>query len=162
LIVAKHYSIVKMGWVSAAPGLGMFVGNFVGGWMTDKVLLNRLKPLILISTTGTVFGMWMIIHAPNNAPLLSGIMFITGLVFHMSYPAIFSYPMAVTTTYTLPIAVSVINMVGNIGAFLSPIVSGYLIDVFHNYEVVFIFMGVASAAGFLLTAFVLDEPSNPT
>jgi nitrate/nitrite transporter NarK len=53
-------------------------------------------------------------------------------------------------------------MVGNFGSFLTPMFSGFLVDRFHNYEVVFALLGIASLVGFLLTAFVLDEPSNPT
>jgi sugar phosphate permease len=93
LVVNKHYSFVKMGWVAASCGLGQFFGDLIGGWMNDYVCLSRVKPTMLISTAGTAVCMWVVIHSPNNAAVVGIILFITGVVFHLGYPSYFAYNM---------------------------------------------------------------------
>ena len=161
LINAKGYSIIKMGWVAAMPWAGGIAGNLLGGYLSDTFLFGRRKPMMLVSGLGTVFGLWAIVNAPNDAVILGLLMFATGVLLNCSWPSYFAYPMGLTTGTTYPVAIAVMITGGNIGAFVSPMTAGYLLDVYkNNYDVIFLFMGVAAILSFLTAVFVLDEPVN--
>ena len=159
LLNAKGYSIMKMGWIAATPWAGGVVGNLLGGWISDNWLYGRRKPMMLISGLGTVIGMYAIIHSPN--PTALGItMFFTGILLNSSWPSYFAFPMGFTTGKTYPVAIAIMIMGGNAGAFLSPMTGGYLLDVYKNYDVIFIFMGAAALLSLLSAVLLLDEPVN--
>ncbi|MGA3127372.1 MAG: MFS transporter [Candidatus Korobacteraceae bacterium] len=160
LLNAKHYSIMRMGWVAATPWLGGVFGNFMGGWINDKFLYGRCKPMMMVSGLGTLLGMWSIVAA--NSPTALGIaLFVTGIFANCGWASYFGFPMAFTTGKTYPVAISVMIMGGNIGAFLSPMSLGWLLDHFKgNYNVIFIFMGIAALLSFLSALIIIDEPVN--
>ena len=160
LVQAKGYSIIRMGWVAATPWAGGIVGNLLGGWVSDKYLFGRRKPMMMISGIGTVLGMWAIINAPNDPVILGITMFLTGVLLNCSWPSYFAFPMGLTTVKTYPLAISVMIFGGNIGAFVSPWTGGWILDTFKNYDFVFVFMGAAAVLSFLTAVLVLDEPVN--
>ena len=160
LLNAKGYSIMKMGWVAATPWIGGVFGNLFGGWISDKFLYGRRKPMMLIAGLGTLLGMWSIIVAAS--PTALGIaLFVTGIFANIGWSSYFGFPMAFTTGKTYPVAISVMIMGGNVGAFLSPMSLGWLLDHFKgNYDVIFIFMGAAALLSFLCALVLIDEPVN--
>jgi MFS family permease len=159
LLNAKGYSIMKMGWVAATPWAGGVVGNLLGGWISDNWLYGRRKPMMLVSGLGTLGGMYAIIHAPTPATL--GVsMFITGILLNSSWPSYFAFPMGFTTSKTYPVAISIVLAGANVGALVSPMIGGYLLDIYKNYDVIFIFMGAAAFLSLLSALLLLDEPVN--
>jgi len=159
LLNARGFSIMKMGWVATTPWIGGAVGNLAGGWISDNWFLGRRKPMMLIAGFGTVFGMWAIIHA--TTPVSLGItMFITGMLANCAWPSYFAFPMGVTTAKTYPVAISVMIMGGNVGAFVSPMTGGWLLDHFKTFDAIFIFMGAAALLSALTALSLLDEPVN--
>lgn len=87
-------------------------------------------------------------------------MFITGALLNSSWPSFFAMPMGVTTAKTYPVAISVMIMGGNLGAFVSPMTGGWLLDHFKTFTAIFVFMGVAALLSALTALFTLDEPVN--
>lgn len=149
LLIAKGYSIMKMGWIAATPWAGGVAGNLLGGWISDNLLYGRRKPMMFVSGLGTVLGMWGIVHSPS-ATVLGITMFFTGVLLNCSWPSYFAYPMAMTTKKTYPVAVSILIMGGNAGGFVAPWSLGKLLDMYHgNYTVIFVFMGAAALLSFL-------------
>jgi sugar phosphate permease len=157
---AKHFSIMQSGALAAVPWLGGVIGNFFGGWISDKLLYGRRKPMMLIAGLGTAFGMWSILAATSTGGLTVAL-FITGIFANIGWSSYFSFPMAFTTAKTYPVAISVMIMGGNIGAFISPWTLGWLLDRYkNNYDVIFIFMGVAAILSLICALAFLDEPVN--
>jgi sugar phosphate permease len=157
LVTAKGYSFAKMGWVAAAPWVGALVGQIVGGWISDKWLLKRRKPNMLFGPLSLLVMMYILIHAPNDATILAIILFLTGGFLNMAWPMYFAYPMGITTGKTYPTAISIVTSVGNMGGFFSPMIGGHLLDVYHSFNVVFIFLGVCAFLSFLM-ALTIEEP----
>ncbi|NGX99425.1 MAG: MFS transporter [Candidatus Afipia apatlaquensis] len=79
LVVAKHYSFIKMGFVAAAPSVGGLVGALLGGMISDRVLLKKRKPTMLITALTTGIMMIVLINLPENITLISLCLFLTGL-----------------------------------------------------------------------------------
>jgi len=157
---AKHFSIMQSGAIAATPWLGGVLGNFFGGWISDNWLYGRRKPMMLISGLGTAFGMWAILVATSTAGLTASL-FVIGIFANIGWTSYFGFPMAFTTGKTFPVAISVMIMGGNIGAFISPVTLGWLLDRYKgNYDVIFIFMGAAALLSLLCALLFLDEPVN--
>lgn len=157
LVTAKGYSFVKMGWVAAAPWLGAMLGQMLGGWFSDKVLLGRRKPMLMFAPISVIVMMFALIHAPNHATWLAIILFLTGFFLHSAWGSFFALPMGLTRGKTYPTAISIVTSVGNFSGFLSPMIGGYLLDVYKSFDVLFMFLGICSFIGFLVT-FTIDEP----
>ena len=87
-------------------------------------------------------------------------LFITGIFANIGWTSYFGYPMAFTTGKTFPVAISLMIMGGNVGAFISPYAMGWLLDVYKTYDAQFIFMGAAALLSLICSLLLLDEPVN--
>jgi sugar phosphate permease len=156
---AKHFSIMQSGALAAVPWMGGVIGNFFGGFISDRLIYGRRKPMMIISGLGTVLGMWWILAASGTGSLTLAL-FITGIFANIGWTSYFGFPMAFTTGKTFPVAISVMIMGGNIGAFISPYALGALLDSYHTYNVQFVFMGIAALLSLICALVLLDEPVN--
>jgi len=157
LVREKHFSFMKMGMVAAAPWIGGFIGSIVGGWLSDKVLLKRRKPMMLLTALSTALMMGVLIRLPQNVALVALGLFMTGFLINIGWAAYTAYLMGVATGSTYPIAIGLVNSGGNLGGFFSPMVAGLLLDTFKSFSYVFAYFGAAALLGFLVVL-TLDEP----
>jgi len=159
LVTAKHYSFERMGFLAAAPWIGGLIGSIVGGWISDKMLAKRRKPTMLFTALATCVMMVIMINLPNSSFAMGLALFMTGFLLNVGWPAFTAYPMGVADKNTYPVAIAVVNSGGNLGGAFSPLVAGYLLDVFSSYDLVFGFFGIAAVIGFLLILSI-DEPMD--
>ncbi len=87
LATVKQFSILKVGFVAAAPFVGAVAGNIVGGWLSDRVFHKRRKPTMMISTIATVIMMYALVYAPSDPVMLALILFLTGLLLSFGFSA---------------------------------------------------------------------------
>ncbi|PVE64504.1 MFS transporter [Priestia megaterium] len=160
LITEKHFTSVKMGFLASAPFMGAVVGNLIGGWISDRLLSKRRKPLMLLSALCTSFMMYSLIYAPNNSILLGILLFTTGLLLNLGYSAFSVYSMGVTTKETYPIAYGIVNTGGQIGGAVAPLLVGIILDSY-NWHIVFIFLSICSILSLLIIS-TIDEPIDDT
>jgi len=156
LVKEKHFSFINMGFVASAPWVGAVLGAFIGGYISDKLFDKRRKPLMLIGALATTCMMIMLINIPRDPWLISAGLFSTGFFLSFGYSAFTAYPMGLTNEKTFPVAIAVVNSGGNLGGFFSPMIAGYLLDVF-SYSAVFIFFGTCAVLS-LLIVLTMDEP----
>jgi nitrate/nitrite transporter NarK len=83
----------------------------------------------------------LLVHAPEDLTLLSALFFIMGLLLALGYSCYSVYAMGRADKATYPIAYSVINMGGQLGGMVMPLVVGIILD-FGSWNAVF-----ASLAG---------------
>ncbi|AZV58640.1 MFS transporter [Clostridium sp. AWRP] len=157
LVVAKHYSFIKMGFVASAPSVGGLIGALLGGVISDRLFLKRRKPTMLITALTTAVMMIVLINLPENVTLVSLCLCITGLCLNIGWPAFTSYLMGLTSGETYSVAISVVNSGGNLGGFFAPMIIGVLLDIFGNYNLAFVYFAVLLFAAFLIIL-TLDEP----
>ncbi len=157
LVNGKGYSFAKMGWVAASPWIGALVGQIVGGWISDKLLLKRRKPNMMLGALSFIVMIYVLIHTPNDATVLSIVLFLTGGLLNIGWGCYFAYPMGLTTDKTYATAIAIVTSVGNMGGFVSPMIGGYLLDVYKSFDVIFVFLAVCAFLSFLMSL-TIDEP----
>ena len=157
LMKEKGFMSFKMGFLSAAPFIGAVAGNIIGGWISDRMLEKRRKPLMLCSGLFTTIMMYSLIYAPNDITLLGILLLLSGFLFSLGFSAFSVYPMGVTSKKTFPLAYGITNTGGQIGSASAPFVVGMLLDAF-NWNAVFTFLAACSILSLLIIA-TLDEQS---
>jgi sugar phosphate permease len=155
LTTVKHFEILKVGFVSAAPFVGAVTGNIVGGWLSDRVFNKRRKPTMVISTIATVFMMYSLRASPNDAVGLAFLLFLTGLLLSFGFSAFGIYPSTFTTKKFFPIGAALINCGGQLGAAVLPFAVGVILDK-ANWDSVFLFLSMCSLAALILLLTIVE------
>jgi len=143
LVTVKHFTALRMGALSSAPFVGAVLGNLLGGWISDRVLKMRRKPLMMVSALSTSIMMYSLIYAPNHAVYLGALLFATGFLLSLGYSAFTVYPMGLANKETFPVAYSLVNTGGSIGPSIFPLVAGVILD-HYNWNAVFLFLAACS------------------
>lgn len=156
LISAKHFSVIKMGFVASAPWIGAVIGNVFGGIISDKVFKSRRKPNMMITAASTVVFMYSLLYAPNNAAILGILLLMSGIFLNLGYSMFLAYPMGIATKEKTPFAASIVNTAGSLGGALAPFLVGVILDAF-SWDMVFIFLSGISLITFILLC-VMIEP----
>jgi len=156
LVTVKKFSIMKMGFVAAAPWVGAMLGNLIGGWLSDKIFDKRRKPVMILTAASTVCMMYSLLYAPNDPIVLSSVLLLAGILLNLGYSTFLVYPMGLASKEKCPFAASIINTAGSLGGAFAPFVVGVLLDKF-NWDMVFTFLS-ASSLMTLLILFTIIEP----
>lgn len=149
LVTVKHYSLLNMGFVAAAPWVGAVCGNILGGVISDRLLGKRRKPGMLLSALATCGMMYALINSPDDPALYAALLFMTGVLLSIGFSSYMVYPMGIASKKTFPIASSIVNMGGQLGGAATPFLTGLLLDNY-GWDQVFLFMAISSLASFVL------------
>jgi sugar phosphate permease len=159
LVSAKHFSVIKMGFVASAPWIGAVLGNVFGGIISDKVFKSRRKPNMIITAASTVVFMYSLLYAPNNSVVLGILLLMAGVFLNLGYSMFLAYPMGITTKEKTPFAVSIVNTAGSLGGALAPLLVGIILDVF-SWNMVFIFLSGISLLTLVLLLVMIEPISD--
>jgi len=143
LVTVKKFSIMKMGFVAAAPWVGAIMGNVIGGWMSDKVFDKRRKPVMILTALATVCMMYSLLYSPNDPLILGAVLLVAGMLLNLGYSTFLVYPLGLTTKERSPFALSIVNTAGSLGGAFAPFMVGVLLDNF-NWDMVFMYLSVSS------------------
>jgi len=156
LITVKHFSIMKMGFVAAAPWVGAVVGNLLGGILSDRLLGKRRKPGMMISAVATAVMMYSLINSPADPMVYAALLFLTGVLLSIGFSAYMAYPMPFIAKEKFPVASAIINMGGQLGGAAAPFIAGLLLDKM-GWDYVFGFMASISCLTFVMLL-TISEP----
>ena len=117
---------------------------------------------MLITALATCIMMIILINVPENVMLVAFTLFMVGFMINVGWPAFTAYPMGLTTKETYPTAIALVNSGGNLGGFFSPMIAGALLDMFHNYNIVFSYFAISAIIGFLLIMTLVEPVDFPT
>ncbi|MBT2655252.1 MFS transporter [Bacillus sp. ISL-18] len=159
LVNAKHFSLIKMGFLASTPAIGGLIGALLGGLISDRVFLKRRKPTMLITALATAVMMLVVTQIPNNGTLVALSLGLAGFFLNIGWPSFTAYPMGLTTRETYPIAIGTVNSGGNLGGFFSPMIVGAILDATGNYNLAFGFFGIMLIIGFCVIL-TLKEPKQ--
>jgi sugar phosphate permease len=157
LVNERHFSIIRMGLLAAVPACGSFIGFAGGGWASDRLWRGRRKPMMFCTAIAAVIMMYLLANAPASQTILGVLLFLNGLAMSSSMSVYISYPMGLTTRKTFPTALGMVSTAGSLGGFFSPMIAGYLLDVFKTFSSVFYFFTLALAMSFVF-ALTMVEP----
>ena len=144
---------MSMGMLTSIPALAGAVGVIVGGQLIKSLLIGKEKYLAIISFMIMIGSLYLLFNAPSVTLVI--IYQSICMLFHGPIVAIiFSLPHKLFSKNVIGSTFGMINLGGMIGAFLAPMVMGYLIEVFNGvYASAFLYiiacavLGIIAAAG---------------
>lgn len=160
LVNVKHYAIMGTAFVSAAPFAGTVIGNFFGGWFSDKVLGKRRKPMMMVTAASTSIIMYAMLYAPESQILLGLLLFLAGIFLALGYSMYMAYGMGRADDKTYPVAFSLVNMGGQLGGALMPLIVGVVLD-FFNWNAVWLTIAIGSLICLCVISTVVEPVDDP-
>ncbi|MFF2445582.1 MFS transporter [Neobacillus sp. NPDC058068] len=149
-LVTQHgLNLKEMGLFASAPYIVAFFAMMLGGWLMDNVL-HRMKPVALIGYICSIPVLWMLgaVEKGNTGLLLTLLLFV-GFFVNLNFGSIYAYLPKLYPKEVVGSATGLANGIGQMGAFVSPLVAGYLVKVGANgaqdFSRVFIFFALVSA-----------------
>jgi sugar phosphate permease len=159
LIEFRHFTLIKVGLFASLPLWAGVVGDTVGGLSTDWLLKKTSSAKIArrsVAMVGLLGCCACIVPAALTADPYVAVYCLTGSMFFLecTIGPSWSVPMDVGGKYSGTVS-GMMNMAGNIGGALSPLVFGFLVQ-FGNWQAPFIVAAVLLVLGALVWGFWLD------
>ena len=159
LVDARHFTLVKSGWLASLPLLAGVIGDTVGGVATDW-LLKKTGNCKLARRSVAIVGLLgcaaCIVPAALTANAYTAVACLTGALFFLecTIGPSWAVPMDAGGKYSGTVS-GMMNMAGNIGGALSPTVFGILAH-YGNWQAPFIVAASLLVIGSAVWAFWLD------
>ena len=168
LVDVRGLDLMSMGMLTSIPALFGAIGVIIGGQLIKSLLIGKEKYLAIVSFIIMIVSLYLLFNAPSVSLVItyqSIVMFFHGPVVAI----IFGLPHRIFPKNVLGSTFGMINLGGMIGAFLAPMVMGYLIEVFNGlyvsafmYIIVCAVVGIFAAAGLMLKNNLSNEAHGVT
>lgn len=163
LVEYRHLTLVKAGIFASLPLWGGVVGDTFGGFATDWLLVKTGRTKLAhraIAIMGMLGCAAFIVPASMTSNAYTAIFCLTGALFFLecTIGPSWAVPMHVGAQYSGTVS-GVMNMAGNIGGALSPIVFGFLVQ-FGSWKAPFILAACLLVAGAACWAFWLNPEKS--
>ena len=161
-LVRQHgFDIRTMGFIATAPYVTAFLSQVIGGTMASTWFVKKPKVVGMISFAGCIPSLYWIGQIPKGETALLIIGLICGGFFiHLMYGMMYSWPGRRYPKEVVGRAVGFSNGFSQLGAFLSPLIAGYLVvtlaDNSYDFSNVFVFWTGVAVMG-LLALSLLNE-----
>jgi MFS family permease len=131
LVDYRGFTLLKMGWFASLPLFAGVIGDTAGGWLTDTLLVktgNAKFARRSVATTGMLGCMVFILLSALTTNPYTAVYCLTGAMFFLEciIGPTWGVSMDVGGAYSGTVS-GMMNMAGNIGGALSPIVFGVLV-----------------------------------
>ena len=159
LVEFRHFTLIKVGIFASLPLWAGVIGDTVGGLATDW-LLKRTGSAKLARRTVAIVGMLgccaFIVPAALTEDAYTAVYCLTAALFFLecTIGPSWAVPMDVGGKYSGTVS-GMMNMAGNIGGALSPLVFGFLVQ-YGNWQAPFIVAASLLVLGAAVWAFWLD------
>jgi MFS family permease len=131
LVDYRGFTLLKMGWFASLPLFAGVIGDTAGGWLTDVLLVRTGKTKFArrsVAITGMLGCVAFILPASLTTNPYTAVYCLTGAMFFLEciIGPTWGVSMDVGGAYSGTVS-GMMNMAGNIGGALSPIVFGVLV-----------------------------------
>ncbi|MEK4533051.1 MFS transporter [Solibacillus sp. FSL K6-1554] len=159
LVDVRGLDLMSMGMLTSIPALAGAIGVIVGGQLIKSLLMGKEKYLAIISFIIMIGSLYLLFNAPSVTLVI--IYQSICMLFHGPIVAIiFSLPHKLFSKNVIGSTFGMINLGGMIGAFLAPMVMGYLIEVFDGiYASAFLYIIACAVLGIIAAAGL--KPNRP-
>jgi sugar phosphate permease len=159
LVDYRGFTLVKMGIFASLPLFAGVIGDTVGGWATDVLLVktgNTKLSRRIVAITGMLGTVAFILPAAVTMNAYTAVFCLTGAMFFLecTIGPSWAVPMDVGGEYSGTVS-GMMNMAGNIGGALSPLVFGILVT-YLSWVAPFIVAAVLLVIGACIWAFWLN------
>jgi len=163
LVDFRHFTLLKVGLLASLPLWAGVVGDTVGGLATDRLLkISGSAKLArrVVAITGLLGCAVFIVPAALTEDAYTAVYCLTAAMFFLecTIGPSWAVPMDTGGKYSGTVS-GMMNMAGNIGGALSPIVFGVLVQ-FGNWQAPFIVAAALLVAGSCVWAFWLDPDKS--
>jgi len=162
-LVKQHgMDLKKMGFYASLPYIVAFFAMYIGGWMADKWFHGRPKVVTIISFIGCIPALYFVGHVSKGDTnmLLLGLA-VGGFFVNLAWGMMYSFPSLRYPKEVVGRAVGVSNGVGQFGAFVSPMIAGYLVvtlpDNTYDFGNVFLFWSLLAFVGAIAISFLKER-----
>ena len=128
LVKARGFSMVKMGVVASLPFFAGTIGCIHGGWISDKFFSERRKTPIIAAQLLSALFLYLTVTTTSTTMLVIYLI-LGGACIKFFISAFWALPMNLIPKSLMGTASGFINMAGQIAAFISPLIIGYLVGV---------------------------------
>ncbi|USK60867.1 MFS transporter [Peribacillus asahii] len=168
LVNVRGLDLMSMGMLTSIPALAGAVGVIIGGQLIKSLLSGKEKYLAIVSFIIMIASLYLLFNAPSVSLVITYqaiCMFFHGPIVAI----IFSLPHKMFSKNVIGSTFGMINLGGMIGAFLAPMVMGYLIEVFNGlyvsafmYIIACAVLGIFAAAGLITKKNLSSEAHEGT
>ena len=163
LVEFRHFTLIKVGIFASLPLWAGVVGDTVGGLATDALLKwtgNTKLARRVVAIVGMLGCAVLIVPAALTEDPYTAVYCLTGAMFFLecTIGPSWSVPMDVGGKYSGTVS-GMMNMAGNIGGALSPLVFGFLVQ-FGSWEAPFIVAATLLVVGAAVWAFWLNPETS--
>jgi sugar phosphate permease len=166
LVKAHGYDIKTMGVMAGLPYVAAIIAQYFGGVAADKFFGGRPRILCLISYLGCVPVLYLLGRVPQGQTLpLLVLLLLGGFFINLNWSVIQAYPSYRYPKEVVGRAMGFSNGIGQFGAFLSPLLAGYLVIQENGtsvFEYVFLFWAITSVIAALCFYFLKETPIEET
>ena len=163
LVEYRHFTLLKMGYFASLPLFAGVIGDTVGGWATDYLLIKTGRTKFsrrIVAIVGMLGCVAFIVPAAMTQNPYTAVYCLTGALFFLecTIGPSWAVPMDVGGEYSGTVS-GMMNMAGNIGGALSPTVFGVLVQ-FGSWIAPFIVAAGLLVFGAIVWAFWLDPEAS--
>ncbi len=163
LIEYRHFTLLKVGIFASLPLWAGVVGDTFGGLATDWLLVKTGRTRLarrLVAIVGMLGCAVFIVPAALTDSAFTAVFCLTAALFFLecTIGPSWSVPMHVGGQYSGTVS-GMMNMAGNIGGALSPVVFGFLVQ-YGSWQAPFIVAAALLVCGAAIWAFWLDPEKS--
>jgi sugar phosphate permease len=160
LVEARHFTLIKVGMLASLPLFAGVVGDTVGGLATDWLLHKTGNARLArrsVAITGLLGCAVFIVPAALTSDPYTAVACLTGAMFFLecTIGPSWAVPMDTGGKYSGTVS-GMMNMAGNLGAGVSPLVFAALVQYYGNWQLPFIVAAVLLVVGAAIWGFWLD------
>lgn len=161
LVHDRGMQLTTMGWMAMLPPLCGIIAQWFGGWFTDRSY-EKTGNLTMARKKNLVIGMFLATSVTfagftDSTAVAMGLLCLSYAGLAFAAAALWSLPGDVAPRNMTSVLGGIQNCASNIGGFLGPIITGYLISTSGNFAIALVVSGGACLIGALNYAFYLQE-----
>ena len=140
LLTVRHLDLKSVGILTSIPFIAAGISTGIGGWVMDKFFDKKEKYFLIISGVLSVVFLYFM-HSAKDIRMF--ILFETLLYFFKTLvlAAVLALPLKLLPGKIVGTATGIINTGGQAAGFVSPVVMGLMIGIFHgSYNAAFWFL----------------------
>jgi NNP family nitrate/nitrite transporter-like MFS transporter len=144
-------------FVALFPAVGI-AARTSGGIVSDRLFGRRKRPIVVLSFGTTTLVVAVLFGISTPIAFVAGLV-VAGFCLQLQIGVLYTYVQGFVETKTVGTAVALVSVIGWVGAFVAPAMTGALVDLTGNYIIVLVYTVVFGLAG-TLVGWLAPEPRS--